>query len=283
MLRRLELNDIDCILTLLNDELVKYEQSIAKAELTKEKNYRLVYEEKNRIVGFAVVTIDGELYIYVKEKRRNQGIGEQLLCQIAEYCERQQMDTIRAEVRTEKFDTTEFFLNRGFSRWFGYQEMKYVGHSMEATVELSNYQPKQYEKYKQVYEECFYDMRRALDLKPYSCCSKPHLLEEDKGSIYMLWEKEELIGSVTLHEKSVNHVEIDDLIVNKKFQRNGYGRRLLHSAIAKLQQEYRNREVTITLGVALWNSYAIALYEECGFVCEKRCEVIRKKCEKGSC
>ena len=51
--------------------------------------------------------------------------------------------------------------------------------------------------------------------------------------------------------------EIDDLIVNPKYQGKGYGKKLLLFAISSLQKRGKK---PIFLHVANWNSKAIHLY-----------------------
>ena len=72
---------------------------------------------------------------------------------------------------------------------------------------------------------------------------------------------DEILGSVTCYGN-----EIDDLIVNKRFQRKGYGRQLLFWAMRHIQE--RNNE-PITLHVAEWNRNAVALYRKIGFEISK--------------
>jgi len=63
------------------------------------------------------------------------------------------------------------------------------------------------------------------------------VLEGKSGNIYLFIEKEEIIGAITC-----NGNEIDDLIVNKKFQHRGYGRELLLWGMHKIKENgYKER------------------------------------------
>lgn len=118
--------------------------------------------------------------------------------------------------------------------------------------------PKPYfEEYKRIYNECFYDMRKALDIEPHDFLHDYEQIVDKSADIFLLVDKEEIIGSVACYGN-----EIDDLIVNRKFQRQGYGKQLLLWAIWHIRE--RNDE-PITLHVADWNQGAIMLYEKCGF------------------
>ena len=67
----------------------------------------------------------------------------------------------------------------------------------------------------------------------------------------------EIIGSVACYGN-----EIDDLIVNKKYRKKGYGKQLL---LWGMQQIRKKNTVPITLHVAEWNQDALRLYKSAGF------------------
>ena len=136
-------------------------------------------------------------------------------------------------------------------------EMEYIGGKVQSDIELITFREEYFEEYKNIYNECFYDMRKALDIKPYYFYSSIEELRDKKERIFILKENNELIGSVAILDN-----EIDDLIVNKKYQGKGYGKKLLLYAINKMQ----NLKVEkITLHVAKWNEKAVKLYENSGF------------------
>lgn len=70
-----------------------------------------------------------------------------------------------------------------------------------------------------------------------------------------------MIGAVGIYGN-----EIDDLIVRKKYQKQGYGKKLLAFAIVKMQEQNIN---PIKLHVAKCNENAVKLYEKMGFECVK--------------
>ena len=119
------------------------------------------------------------------------------------------------------------------------------------------FQKQYFEEYKRIYNECFYEMRKALDIEPYHFLRDYEQIVDKVGDIYLLVDKEEIIGSVACYGN-----EIDDLIVNKKFQHKGYGKQLLLWAMQCIRK--RNND-PITLHVAKWNNNALILYKNVGF------------------
>jgi ribosomal protein S18 acetylase RimI-like enzyme len=140
-------------------------------------------------------------------------------------------------------------------------EMQYSGNAIVSDIDLVCYEDKYYDSYKIVYEQCFYEMRKALEFVPYNCCSSKEELDEKKSDIFLLVTDNELIGSVAIYGN-----EIDDLIVNKKYQGQGYGKKLLFFAISYMQ---KNKLEPIKLCVLKWNENAVNLYEKHGFKCVK--------------
>ncbi len=120
---------------------------------------------------------------------------------------------------------------------------------------------KYYPQYESIYNECFYEMRRALDIRPYNFYSDPGQLKEKADDIFLLLEHDRIIGGVGCYG-----TEIDDLIVNKAYQNQGYGKRLLGWAIRHIRAK---KDAPITLHVADWNQHALNMYQAAGFVITK--------------
>lgn len=72
--------------------------------------------------------------------------------------------------------------------------------------------------------------------------------------VFLLLCNEEIIGSIALKDN-----EIDDLIVDAKYQSQGYGKQILLWALENIKNE------KIILHVAEWNKKAIELYRKNGF------------------
>ncbi len=142
---------------------------------------------------------------------------------------------------------------------FKVYEMEYRGKAAATPdISLFRFSEEYYPQYKRIYNECFHDMRKALDIKPYDYYSDIEQLREKAGNIYLLLDDNTIIGSVGCFG-----TEIDDLIVNSAYQGRGYGRKLLLWAINHIRS-YTERPITLT--VAQWNRRAVQLYESAGFV-----------------
>ncbi len=135
--------------------------------------------------------------------------------------------------------------------------MEYQGGRMVSHLQLRNYSAFDFNEYKKIYEECFRDMRTALQLFPVDCCDNKEELERKKEKIYVLETDGKFIGSVAIYDN-----EIDDLFVKKSYQRMGYGEALLQFAVSRLQN---NNIFPIILHVADWNQGAIKMYLRNGF------------------
>lgn len=146
--------------------------------------------------------------------------------------------------------------------FFAY-EMKYVGKEpIIDEVQITRFCKKYYSQYERIYNSCFYEMRKALDVKPYNFYSDIEQIRDRMSNIFMLIHNETIIGSVGCYD-----AEIDDLIVNKQFQNKGYGKTLLLWAVHHIRT-YTDEPITIH--VAEWNQNAIKLYMKNGFVVTKK-------------
>jgi len=137
-------------------------------------------------------------------------------------------------------------------------EMKFQKDIIEqSNIECVPFEEKYFSSYMSIYNECFYEMRKCLDIEPYNFLSNYEQIKGRIKNIYLLVEKEEIIGSVACYGN-----EIDDLIVNKKFQHKGYGKQLLLWGIQDIRKK---NNAPIILHVAEWNKDALMLYKKIGF------------------
>ena len=134
-------------------------------------------------------------------------------------------------------------------------EMEYRNPVSErSSVELIPYTSEYQDMYKVMYNECYHEMREALDIQPYDFIQEDSFFDSGMDEVYLLVNDREIIGSVALKSD-----EIDDLIVNPKYQGQGYGKQILLWAL-----EHMNSE-RIILHVADWNKRAINMYKKTGF------------------
>ena len=137
-------------------------------------------------------------------------------------------------------------------------EMHYTKKEVqEAKISCTPFDVRYFEEYKRIYNECFYDMRKALERVPVNVLADFKQIEEKAKDIYLLIENGEICGSVACYEN-----EVDDLVVNKKFQHMGYGKQMLFWAMAKIRER---SEAPIKLHVVDWNTRAYEMYKKAGF------------------
>ena len=145
-------------------------------------------------------------------------------------------------------------------------EMEYKGVMPKFVLSLVPFEEKYYKQYTNLVDDCFYEMRKALNIRPYGKHSyslgEPIELKENT---FLLLDDGEIVGAVTC-----SGTDIRTVAVNPNHQRKGHGRKLTEFAINYMQ----NRgDTTIKLTVTKWNKNAIALYKSLGFVITKELSV----------
>ena len=142
-------------------------------------------------------------------------------------------------------------------------EMTYTQKTDERTsVRLLPYASVYRNEYRELYNSCYHEMREALGIKPYDFIQDDSFFEHGMEDVYILVENDELIGSVALKGN-----EIDDLLVKKTYQGQGYGRQILLWALENIGCD------NIILHVAEWNARAVRLYKSVGFEITKTIEI----------
>ena len=140
-------------------------------------------------------------------------------------------------------------------------EMEYTGGTVASSdICMIPFSDIFYPQYERIYNECFYAMRKALNIQPYNFYSDLSQMDSSK-EIFLLTDNRTIIGSV-----GIIGTEIDDLIVNSQFQGIGYGIKLLFWAINHIR---KYSDEPIILHVADWNKRAVDMYLRNGFVITK--------------
>ncbi len=148
------------------------------------------------------------------------------------------------------------------NHFFAYT-MQYTGDTpVIDSIPVRPFREEDYAQYERVYNACFYEMRKALEIKPYNFYSDIEQIRDKMANIFLLMMGETLVGSVACYG-----TEIDDLIVRKEFRNKGYGKTLLLWAVAHIRTY---SDEPITLHVAEWNQGAIKLYQQNGFVVTRK-------------
>lgn len=121
---------------------------------------------------------------------------------------------------------------------------------------------KYWNEYMQIYNECFYEMRKDLEIEPVNFYSDYSQMKDKADDTFLYLRDEVIVGAVSCYGN-----ELDDLIVNKSFQRQGFGQKLLLWGMAHIKEQGYDG---IVLHAAEWNQTAIAMYLKAGFCVSKK-------------
>ena len=124
------------------------------------------------------------------------------------------------------------------------------------------FQKEYWNEYMKIYNECFYKMRKALEVEPISFYYDYSQIKDKIYDIFLYLQNGVIVGAVSCYEN-----ELDDLIVEKSFQGQGIGQKLLFWGINHIKEQGYEE---IILHVAEWNQNAVKLYLKNGFSIKKR-------------
>lgn len=263
----------------------KRTQEYLEACNNKDIYYYMIYEcEKAVGIVKVIVSYDGcEISsFYILEEYRSKGYGKQTITYIKKIFDRMK---IQLWVLADNKKARCFYENNGF-RNTGKTRMIYRGNSYvqlqyellpevwayemyydkkmceTSSIMCLSFKEEYFAEYMCVYNECFYDMRKALEIEPYNWYSKYVQMADKAENVFIFLKDNQIIGSVACYGN-----EIDDLIVKKSYQKKGYGKQLLLWAMNHIRQ---NNDSEITLHVAEWNEGALELYKKVGFLVRKK-------------
>lgn len=124
------------------------------------------------------------------------------------------------------------------------------------------FEEKYWREYMKIYNECFYEMRKQLEIEPINFYSDYSQMEGKTDDTFLYLQNGVIAGAVSCYKN-----ELDDLIVCKAFQGRGIGEKLLLWGINRIQmQGYKE----VTLHAAGWNKKAVGLYLKNGFTVIKK-------------
>ena len=66
----------------------------------------------------------------------------------------------------------------------------------QSNISCVSFEKKYFSTYMHIYNECFYEMRKTLNIEPYNFLNNYEQIKEKSKDIYLLVEKEEIIGSI---------------------------------------------------------------------------------------
>lgn len=125
-----------------------------------------------------------------------------------------------------------------------------------------SFREKYWTEYMKIYNECFYEMRKTLEIEPINFYSDYSQMKDKADSTHLYIQNGMIVGAVSCYGN-----ELDDLFVNKAFQRRGLGQKLLLWGMNRIKEQGYDE---IILHVAEWNQTAVKLYLKNGFVIRKK-------------
>ena len=285
MVREFIDDDLNEINRILKDECLISDEELKEFQKRSENktNTTFVYDESG-IKGFIELNKTSEEFnkwsinIYVLKNSRKSGIASLLYKKASEYLKNEKANLITISFRKDIEDSTEFFKKLGFKTWFSCYDMKYTGTKQsKSSLEFKNYEDRYFEKYEKLGGECFYELRKANDITPYKSIeisdeNRKNTLKR-KDNIYITVDSEDEIIASVFMENGI----IDFVMVNSKYQGNGYGRETMKFAINKcIERGYDS----IVLGVVKWNEKALKLYKSLGFEKIEETQFLRQFMDK---
>ncbi|MDE7324813.1 MAG: GNAT family N-acetyltransferase [Lachnospiraceae bacterium] len=121
---------------------------------------------------------------------------------------------------------------------------------------------KYWNEYMKIYNECFYNMRNALEVEPVNFYFDYSQIKDKINDIFLYIQNGVIAGAVSCYGN-----ELDDLIVGKPFQQKGLGQKLLLWGMNHIREQGYQE---IILHVAEWNQNAVKLYQKNGFRIKKK-------------
>lgn len=138
----------------------------------------------------------------------------------------------------------------------------------DKTLEYQNdmicipFQEKYWDEYMKIYNECFYKMRKELEVEPVNFYYDYFQMKDKIKDTFLYLENGVIAGAVSCYGN-----ELDDLIVEKSFQGQGIGQKLLLWGMNHIKKQGYEK---IVLHVAEWNQNAVRLYLKNGFSIGKK-------------
>lgn len=278
MIREFRTEDMDNLIKILNKGFIFDESDIK--EISKDENKTLLVYEVGEIKGFVYLkpmNIEEKAYrimLYVDPDWRRKGIGAALYDSISKKLEEVKPNQLSTYFRVNEEDPNGFYRKLGYKKWWGFHEAYYNG-SVQPEVDLTFvlYEEKYFEAYSKLIQDCFYELRKENDIKPYIVPfneKDKEYFSNNKDFIYLSLKGDELISAVFVKDGY-----LDSITVSPAHQGNGLGKKATQFAINKALEQNPN---SIHLSVLVWNKKAVKLYEDLGFEIKQTVHFYRQFC-----
>lgn len=230
----------------------------------------LVYDDHSGVEGFIHLSTNGNhcyIEIGVISNEKIMSIGSELWKEALDYFDENKISSIQVFHVKENPLWQQFFCNLGFEYWYSIYRLDYQGSKFpESKIQVIQYEDQYYDDKMRLESEAFSVLRRENNIKPYNwylAASEENIVANRKATllnkdfIYLYFEDDEMIGA-----SMVKNSEIELLFTNIKYQRKGYGKKILEHSVNKGLEQNSDR---VSLNVLASNEKALKLYMDTGF------------------
>ncbi len=266
MIRDYKESDIDEIIRIYT---LEYKAMPEEIETLKSASKILVYDDDG-IKGFIHLIID-EDYCYAEMGATSDDIIKPVGLKLWEEAKKlfveKSVNFIQIFHVKDNLEWQQLFNEIGFEYWYSVYRFTYDGEKFkEPNISVVKYEDKYYEDKIRLESEAFSVLREENDIKPYNWylnASKEALeanrkaIIKEKEYIYLFFENNDMVGA-----SMVKNAEIDLLFVNVKYQKKGYGKKILEFTTNRgLEQS----STAVNLNALTGNEKALNLYKNAGF------------------
>ena len=202
------------------------------------------------------------LAILVEPVARGQGIGsalwEQLIATLPADTE-----MVCCACPSQNNAGHSFLRAKAFAPWFGEELMHHTGPELpDPQLTVRPYNDADFDTWTRVINECFYPMRKAIDVRPHVIFDAGDLATRQRlrgttNENILFYDGDQLVGVA-----GIVGSEIDPIAVVESQRRKGYGRRIT----AYCTNRVLARGISpVNLTVTTWNTAARRMYEEAGY------------------
>jgi ribosomal protein S18 acetylase RimI-like enzyme len=230
----------------------------------------LVYENHDGVEGFIHLSTNGS-HCYIEmgviSNEKIMSIGSELWQEALEYFDENKISSVQVFHVKENLLWEQFFNELNFKYWYSVYRLDYHGQKFpERNINVIKYDDQYYDDKMRLESEAFSVLRQENNIKPYNwylVASEENLIANRKATllnkdfIYLFFEGDEMIGA-----SMVKNSEIELLFTNVKYQRKGYGKKILEYSVNKGLEQNSDR---VSLNVLAGNEKALKLYMDTGF------------------
>lgn len=219
--------------------------------------------------------------IYTDPACRRNGVASALWEAMLPDIRRLPVELVDTVYRTDDGNPGDFFVHRGFERWFTNVGFRYDGPRFaEPAIAWRQYDDRYFADYLSLINAAFEPMRRDNDIEPYVIFARPSFVDaelrgefrDNAENFYVFLDGDRVIGVTEIGVDPDGNGFIDAVGVAPECQGRGLGRRITEFAVNRL---YDRGIKTIKIGTQDRNRVARHLYERIGFLHDQDLEEAR--------